>query len=344
MKMRNYILLLAAFSFIKVNAQDIHFAQFTETSTYINPAKTGLVNGHARANLNYRGQWGILGSSYKTYSFAYDMPILRNGRNAYLGAGLMAFRDKAGDGNLGETNLAGLISGLLKISPSNTISVGFKGGYVWESVSAGNLTWDNQFNGTNYDAGLTSGEGFNSNFGYFDYSTGINWQYKSKSGTITSNDQFEMNIGGAYSHFTRPSLQFKGGDKLYSKITVHADAAIGLKGTNISLIPALIFYKQSNQIEILMGGIFKYALKRDAHFTGFKRGSSIGFGAMYRYRDAIIPTITFEYADFAVGVSYDLNVSTLSPYTKGLGGIEVSLRYVDVLGNLFGNTPSHGRY
>ena len=53
-------------------------------------------------------------------------------------------------------------------------------------------------------------------------------------------------------------------------------------------------------------------------------------GAWFRATgtDAVIPYIAGEYKDFRLGLSYDVNVSSLSEVSKGKGGFEVSLIYI----------------
>jgi len=45
--------------------------------------------------------------------------------------------------------------------------------------------------------------------------------------------------------------------------------------------------------------------------------------------DALIPTLILEIASYSVGFSYDLNISALKAATKGKGGFEISLRYIN---------------
>jgi hypothetical protein len=54
---------------------------------------------------------------------------------------------------------------------------------------------------------------------------------------------------------------------------------------------------------------------------------AFSLGAMYRFKDAFSPQVLFEYDKYAVGVSYDLNLSQLTPFSKTLGSLEVCLRY-----------------
>ena len=51
-------------------------------------------------------------------------------------------------------------------------------------------------------------------------------------------------------------------------------------------------------------------------------------GGYYRVGDAVVIATQLELKDIALGFSYDINVSGLTPATAGRGGFEVFLRYV----------------
>ena len=48
-------------------------------------------------------------------------------------------------------------------------------------------------------------------------------------------------------------------------------------------------------------------------------------GLFYRYGDAIIPVIKMNYKSLAIGVSYDVNVSSLKEASNMQGGFELTL-------------------
>ena len=52
---------------------------------------------------------------------------------------------------------------------------------------------------------------------------------------------------------------------------------------------------------------------------------SFYLGSWYRYGDAIIPYVGFEWSKAQLGVSYDANLSGFSPATNGNGAMEISL-------------------
>ena len=71
---------------------------------------------------------------------------------------------------------------------------------------------------------------------------------------------------------------------------------------------------------------FKYYIKDDSKYTGYLKRSTIGIGAHYRTGDAIIASVSIEFGRFAIGYSYDINISKLKKVSTGRGGSEITLR------------------
>jgi len=85
--------------------------------------------------------------------------------------------------------------------------------------------------------------------------------------------------------------------------------------------PSLLFMTQAKASELILGSDVGYKLVTDK-FTSVLYG-----GLWYRYKDAIIPYIGMDYKDFRLGLSYDVNVSSLSEVSRGRGGYEITLQY-----------------
>ena len=69
-----FSLIILNSAFMISNAQDMHFSQFNETSSLLNPAITG-VTGSIRASLQYKDQWCSITAPYKTFGASYEMNI-----------------------------------------------------------------------------------------------------------------------------------------------------------------------------------------------------------------------------------------------------------------------------
>lgn len=73
--------------------------------------------------------------------------------------------------------------------------------------------------------------------------------------------------------------------------------------------------------------MFKFILGDPSTYTLNKKPRALSIGGYYRYQDAIVPALLFQYNKYALGVAYDINVSALTPASKRNGGLELVLRY-----------------
>ncbi|MBI4946598.1 MAG: PorP/SprF family type IX secretion system membrane protein [Bacteroidetes bacterium] len=316
------------------SAQDIHFSQFYNSPLILNPALTGVFNGNIRVQTNYRSQWASIQNPYKTLAAAFDMGLLKNNKTAFLGLGVSVFNDKAGDSKMGLTQAALSLSGNVSMDKNNILSAGLQGCFSQRSLSYTDLRWDNQYDASlgGYSSGKASGEtGSSEKFSYADFSAGINWNYGSGELNSKSNDAIRINAGAALYHLNQPKQLFYDitNEKLYSKMVFHGGALIGIKHTEISLVPAFLLFKQGNTQELTVGTAVKYRLSGGSKGS---TGSAISLGGYYRMGDAIIITTQIEVSDFSLGLSYDINTSSLKNATGGKGGLELSLKYIGSFG------------
>ncbi|MFH1320703.1 MAG: PorP/SprF family type IX secretion system membrane protein [Bacteroidota bacterium] len=313
-------------------AQDIHFSQFYQTPLLINPALTGSFNGDMRALINYKDQWRSIASPYKTMALSYDAALLKKKwENSYLGAGFSAFNDRVAKFNWGITQFSLSLSSIISLNEQHKVSAGLQGGIAQRSFNSTNLKWDNQFDGQNYDVALPSSETENFNSRIFgDFSAGVSWSFAKEQSTMSANDHFMANAGVALYHINKPEQNFYSYEinRLYSKLVLHGGTYIGIKNTNITLIPSVLFLKQGPAQEINLGGMIRYRLKQESKYTGFIKEAAVLFGGHYRTEDAFIPSFMLEIANFALGISYDVNTSGLRAASNGQGGVEISLRYI----------------
>ncbi|HIO73022.1 MAG TPA: type IX secretion system membrane protein PorP/SprF [Flavobacteriales bacterium] len=344
-KKLSIILILSLLITGMLYAQDIHFSQFYRTPLLINPALTGTFTGNHRAYINYRNQWKSVGTPYKTFAFAYDMPFYRKKwKGGYLGAGLFAFNDNAGTNNLSTTQINLSLSGIVLINAQQKISAAIQGGLTQMSINYGKAIWGNQFQNHSYNANNPSGElNLNREPVYNgDINAGLSWRYAKNETNISSKDQLSATAGFAIFHINQPKQNLFSGqvDRLYTKYAIHASANIGLKGLNSFFVPSLIFYRQGKTTEFTAGTLIRYRIKEESRYTGFIKESSISLGLHYRHLDAMIPSVIIDVSGFSVGISYDINISPLTKASSGRGGIEISLKFINPSPYKFRNSKS----
>ncbi len=319
---------------MQIKAQDPHYSQFSNTPLLMNPALTSDLKCDIRALTNYRSQWKSISVPYNTFTFSYDMGIRRDvARSGFLGAGIVFTNDKAGDTELSLNQVNLSLAYHLRTSMYNTFSVGILGGYAQRTIKPDKFQWDSQFNGTAFDPNLPSNEpsDLSTLSSYADFGAGISWNYCESEKFIYANNQVIADAGIAVFHVNRPDLSFytSSVDRLPMKVVIHASSRIGVINKQNALVPVLLYMQQGPLKNINAGLFIRNILKNASIYTGNIKGAAFSFGSMYRVGDAVIPQIQFEYANFALGLSYDVNVSGLTRCTYGRGGFEISLRFLN---------------
>ncbi len=323
------VLMLIGVSSIK--AQDIHFSQYTEAPVNVNPALVGS-SYDTRAIINYRSQWGSVAKSYQTYGFTIEQSLKRlKLKKKYMAMGFNMYSDKAGDAKLGTLTPNLALSIHTRASKYGWLSGGVQAGFVYRTIDISNLKWDNQYDQVEYlyNANAPSGEVTpKSGIVTFDAGAGVNFHYAKSERYISAKDGAKCDIGFAAYHYNIPKNSFfSSSERLYTKYIFHANVDYGLKSVGIALVPSIIYMKQGPNTEATVGMLFKYIIEDQATYTNIRNASSFSFGAYYRLKDAIIPCILYQKSKYAIGISYDINVSQLTPASKLKGGLEVTLRY-----------------
>jgi type IX secretion system PorP/SprF family membrane protein len=342
MKMKKIILLISAIILSgNLIAQDIHFSQFNNAPLMLNPALAGSFNADHRIIANYKNQWRSIAHSYMTYGLSYDAGILKGKlHGGILGLGVQLFNDQAGANKMGLTQANVTIAYHLPINRKNLITAGIQGGFGQRRINESNMQWDNQYdpNAVNgYNPNLPSGETMNfHNKTYGDISAGMLWSYSSQTSTLSSNDARKVSVGVALFHINRPKQSFYdlADNKLYMKFAFHVNSFIGFTNSALSILPSAVWFNQGPSNYILFGSLLRYRLNDQSKFTNFISETALAVGCHYRWGDAVIVTGQFEWKNFMLGISYDINVSQLTTASKGAGGLEVAVRYITPLFNM----------
>lgn len=280
------------------------------------------------------------GAAYRTTMCAYDTKILTGKiKNGYMGAGFNAFRDVAGDLNLGTTQLNLSLSGIVNINTKQLISGGIQAGFVQKSISSSAMQWDSQYNDDTgeFDPTMASNDVASvAPVFYGDVSGGLAWNYSAVKSTTYSTNQKKFSFGLAAFHLNKPNQKFKvytqNTDPLFAKFIVHGSAHIGFGSSGYQILPSFAYFLQGPFMELNLGTMVRWVIKPESRYTGYVQGMALSLGAQYRSGDAIIPMVLYEYSDFALGVSYDVNISSLTSGTRGRGGFEIALRYLKPIG------------
>ncbi len=336
----NTIKFFAAFLFSTTGllAQDIHFSQLTETPLLLNPANTGFFDGYHRAYLNYRSQWSSAGSPFKTVSASFDSEIgMKKTKTAYLGVGGYIFQDKAGAANWSTFNADLFVNGIVKVGDKSHLALGLGGGYGQNSANFNSLSFGNQYDGQQFNSSLPTQESIVfKNYNYFDLASGVCFDYGQKNASFDHNNLLGFRLGLAAYHLNKPRLKY-GGKKQYlePKLVGTLNVRIDLKDSKLSVLPNVVYMMQAGASEFNFGTLLRIRFNDQTKITGYIHETSMYIGVNYRLNDAVVPQLMFEMAGFNVGFSYDYTVSDYSTASKGVGGFEISLRWISLRDGLF---------
>lgn len=331
MTVRFTFLLLSFWVIAGLRAQDIHFSQFYLSPTNLNPALTGVMNCNIRVSGNYRNQWASLARSgvYSTYSASYDQRFT-SGRFDYWGLGATVWGDRAGTANFGTTTFkaSGSYAKRLAGSRSNShyLSFGFEAGYAQRSIEFGQLRWGTQWNGREFDPNADPGEVFDqNNYNFLDAGAGLLW---------FSNFGKDANVyaGAAYHHLNRANQSFQSGatDLLFSRFTIHAGGELPISD-QVGLVPGVITMIQGPSLQVNSGASLKFKMGNSRfnsqafHVGVWTRVANQLDGGVLN--DAVILQTRFDYNEYTIGFSYDINTSPLAAGTNAQGGFELALQY-----------------
>jgi type IX secretion system PorP/SprF family membrane protein len=303
---------------------DPHFSQFYAYPLWLNPALTGVFDGDARVNINFKDQWASISDGYNTSALSADFKTTDK-----VALGLNILDQTAGTAGYSYFTAYGTFAYRISVSSDETkkVSFGLQAGLINRSFNPSQLQLDDQYDpNVGYNPNLPSGETFTgTNSTIFDASAGVYY--------YDTNAQNAVNIFGGVSvaHLTDANDPFAT-DGIKSKLPIRYNVHAGIRinaSDWISLTPNLLYIRQQqNQIR---------AADLNAEFK-FTDEYALTLGGMYRIDDAVVAVIGYRMKSLVMGVSYDFNTSPLTVATNGQGGFELSLSYTIGSG---GKNPSN---
>jgi type IX secretion system PorP/SprF family membrane protein len=313
--------------------QDAHFSQFYMAPLSQNPASAGA-NYDLQAILNYKDQWRNVEAPFRTFAFSYDMRLMSSGsKGGFLAAGINLVNDRAGSSRMGYTNATLALTYHVRLGANSTLGLGVQSGMLQRNVDLNLVSWGMQYDGSAYNPALNSGENLSAGgaFTKFDMSTGLLWTYDNTSGgrNNAGSSDLKINLGVSAQHLTQPDFSFVGSDeRLYMRYVAHGNALIGISDSRFAIVPGFMYYRQGPAQEIYAGSLFRYVLSRSTEYMERTGGAAIYLGSYYRFGDAVSTHLLIDYAQFTFGLSYDINISSLTTASNGRGGLELSIAFV----------------
>lgn len=326
--MKLFVCILLGFLFFLNNgkAQDIHFSQHFHAHNYVNPSFNGLSPGMSRFSLNTKNQWYAVRSPFTTYLASFDNSWRRKySGTSYFTTAALLYYDVAGDANFSTLQFSPSFAYtfLTNSKINSLLSFGIQPTIAQRSVDISKLTFDNQFDGYQFNSNAPTNEFVDyQTFVFADVGAGVHYIHFLDKNTYAG--------GGLFvSHLNKPVVSMKNNDKvrLSRKLVLHGEARMYFQNT--IFLPSLYFAMQGKHTEWIVGG---RAILNRVRFTAVENNilfrKNFLLGLYYRGKDALIVYSGLEFQNYNVGVSYDFNVSRLLPASNMRGGVEISAAYI----------------
>lgn len=314
MKAIKYIFVLLLCSNF-VLSQDIHWSQFDHNPVFQNPSNVGRFNGDYRLHANYRDQWRSVTAPFQTLSLSGEAKQLYKDFNV----GAFLTNDVAGDGSFRTIEFQPSVSYTFKLSSDSThlFRPGIQMGINFRSFDASAFTFDNQWNGQQFDGSIPSNEVFQTQKRTnFTWGVGAAYEYQKgkRQRIITGIGLFNIN---------RPNQGFFGEEvKRDLRFNFFSQAEFKV-GFDWDVLPSVQLNLQGKYRELVLGSQVRYIL--EDRLGNYR---SVMAGIYMRSNDAFFITAGMEYQNWWGGISYDINTSNLTPASRARGGMELSLRYI----------------
>jgi type IX secretion system PorP/SprF family membrane protein len=304
-------------------AQDAMFSQFYAAPLYLNPSLAGAET-NVIVGMNYRTQWNSLQSPYQTNQFSFIFPLITNGyRRKHLGGiGATVYNEQLGENHNFKTNgFVGSATYNLTLDKyrNNFISFGLQGGIIQKRIG-NNLNWGSQYDpffGFN-NAITPSVNGLSQVTSFPVVNSGFTFFYNSQKILHKTSAL----LGFAASNMNRPDESLIQSSHSRLPMLLKAHASIDNSLTRYLSVSYNVLWMSQNGLNQINTGAYishKAHAKKDPFITTL--------GVWYRLKDSFIVMTGFSKSQFSIGLSYDLNSSSLRYTTRGGGAYEVSLTY-----------------
>lgn len=309
-------------TYLSASSQDIHYSQFMNAPTFLNPAQTGNYQGSWRFSNSYRQQWTAISPPFVSNALSYDQQILESSDK--LSGGALFIYDRSGD--LKFTSAKMLISAAYhkKLSNDMTLSAGIQPVLSLKSFSTQNLTFPDQFNNStgSFDPNMATADALsNRQTSNMNINTGIYFR--------KTTDRISPEGGIALFNLIPNRESFYGYDiKAQRRWNLNAACLFNFK-TSYFVKPQIQYLYQEKASSFVFGThVGHYLPPNEAGIKHVYLGAYMRSG-FARATDAIVPMVGMRIKKFDLGLSYDFNISSLKTATNYRGAIEFSIIYTN---------------
>lgn len=283
-----------------------------------NPATTAFIEEDFRVLSSYRNQWSSVNTPFKTM-LALGEAKLRRSSDSFIGTGVSFIHDKAGSSKLGLFQANASMAYHIKLGRKDYLSSGLTVGYRQRSITIDGLRWDNQFNGVGVDPSIDPGEAFgNQKSSAIDIGGGLFWSHDRSR---------RYDVGLAMWHYGQANGFL---ETTVEKVMPRYVGSFTWYETfgAVSTQFQSMWMQQGGAMQLVLGAVARYRVGADSRFTTARTSNAVLGGVHYRYADAVLIYIGYEYKrQLELGVNYDVTLSNLARQNQRRGGFELTLAW-----------------
>ena len=306
-----YITAFCLLSAVNCPAQDSHLSQYYASPLSINPALTGMMEGSYRLSGIYRSQWSSFTNSFITATASFDIPVNKWGFGMYIK------NNSAGKGHISTFNalLSVGYNLALDVEEHHHLAFGMQTGFMQKKIEPDKLEFGDQWVQGTQQLQPSNETFINTQILKFDMNIGIYWHYLNRA------DNFNPFFGLSFNHLTTPDESFNKTElsSLPRKYLLHGGSKIFVSEI-VTLTPQILVMNQGPANEFIGSLLSKYSLENAAIIAGVS----------YRNKDAVVIHTGLQYQEMNIGISYDINTSSLRTGSNGQGGFEISIIYMAI--------------
>lgn len=322
MKKLIIITIAIAVSSVVTAQQGKNFSLWFLNNAQHNPAAVGNIDNDMKVFANFRYQYfTVTDKPFQTISASAEGKLFKSTKTPnFLGLGVSFINDMSGDGRYLVNNVTVPIAYHIYFNKKNSLSLGISPGIYQRSLSPGNLTWESQWNGYQFDKGTGPEVVPRASLTNFDLGAGLFYKFQSSPTN-------KIYFGVSALHLMEPGLNFNIQDDLMRRFIGQFGMSHRFPSSYFGISPQVFAMIQGPNQNLIFGSNFDFYLQDPSRRTIFVEPKMFSVGIYHRLRDAIIVNAQFSFSGVTIAASYDTNINSMSSYSKTVGGVEVALMW-----------------
>lgn len=323
------------------SAQDKLFTQAFAHPVDLNPALSGAIEGRYRVTVAYRDQWrSVIESQYTTMGLYGDIRIIPNDRKSdYFGAGFSLIADRTAIYNVNQNilSLYGSYHKSLNDNKRRFLSAGVNMGIAQRNLNYEQIYFNDQFNGLDQYSLSTNEILPSNNFAFLDIGLGV--AYMTEFSRYSN-----MSFGVSVDHLPGSSISFYN-RSIYQDIE-YPDAHIYRKMTlflsmelasteSFAVLPRISWQGEGPHQMLNAAALIKFDLT-DYDNQALHLGGGVRFNQTVDTAlkpSAYYVMTAYEVEGLLIGLSHDINATSLSSQSPGRGAFELSIAFTGLYEN-----------